>query len=49
MYSTGLTGVSVITVQHWASLLLLCKAWDTLAELGTRLSKKASLLMHDHQ
>jgi len=42
MYSTGLTGVSV---QHWASLLLLCKAWDRLAELGAQLSKRASLLM----
>jgi len=45
MYSTGLTGVSVITVQHWASLLLLCKAWDRLAKLGIWLSKRAGLLM----
>ena len=45
MYSTGLTGVSVIAVQHWASLLLLCKAWDRLAKMGARLSKRASLLI----
>jgi len=45
MYSTGLTRVSVMAVQHWASLLLLCKAWDRLAKLGAWLSKRASLLM----
>ena len=35
----------MIAVQHWASLLLLCKAWDRLAELGAQLSKRASLLI----
>jgi len=28
-----------------ASLSLLCKAWDRLAKLGARLSKRVSLLM----